>query len=71
MSYRFDDAGGFDWWASTDGVTWTELASSGEVATAPRWGDSDGMALVDGTLVVLGQSGEDELVRLARTAPDP
>jgi hypothetical protein len=71
MSYRFDDAGGIDWWASTDGITWTELASSGEVATAPRWGASDGVALVDGTLVVLGQSGEDELVWLARTSPVP
>jgi hypothetical protein len=69
MSYRFDDAGGIDWWASTDGVTWTELAPSGEVATAPRWEDSDGVALVDGTLVVLGQSGEDERIWLGRLHP--
>ena len=44
------------------------------MATAPRWDGGvspDGLALIDGTLVVLGQSEEDELVWLARPGPVP
>lgn len=68
-SGRSDDSGGVDWWASSDGVTWAPLASSGELRTQPVGPDS--IAFLDGTLVVLAQSGEDELAWLARTSPAP
>jgi hypothetical protein len=72
-SYRFDDDHSFAWWASTDGVAWSELAVTGETATAPRWDGGvapDVVRLVAGTLVVLGQDGDHEVPWLARPVPE-
>lgn len=66
------DAGMLDWWASTDGVTWAPLVSVGEAGTAPRWDGGvapDTISLVDGGLVVTGQSGPNELIWLAPLEP--
>ena len=65
-------SGVIGWWASPDGATWAPLLSEGQVATSPRWDGGvapDIVDLVDGTLVVLGQSGSDLLVWLAPLAP--
>jgi hypothetical protein len=66
--------GGIGWWLSTDGTAWSPLTSEGQVASSPRWDEGvapDIIDIVGGTLVVLGQSGSEELVWLAPLVPPP
>lgn len=52
------------WWASSDGLSWQALGSSGDTAEAPGWGSGSGASadaefLVPDGLGLVGQNGSD------------